>query len=84
MGTACAKVLGWEGGCHRGEGGALGQSVMRKKPEEGRREQPDPAELTCIDGRVGITQASLSITEGFVVREEPDHLGDLRSSSGSL
>lgn len=82
-GATCAKALGLEGGCQREEGRALGQSVMRRKPEEGRREQPGPVGLTALAGRAGITQASLSSTEGFVVRERPDQLEDLRSCSSS-
>ena len=37
--TACAKALEWEGGCQREEGRALGQSVMRRKTEEGEEEE---------------------------------------------
>lgn len=53
-GTACAKALEWEGGCQREEGRALGQSVMRRKTEEGRRrrEQPEPAGLSTLPGRL--------------------------------
>ena len=81
-GTACAKALGWEGGCQRDEGRALGQSVMRREHEGLGKEQPDPAGLTALAGRAGITQGSPSSPEGFEVREEPDQSGDLRSFSG--
>ena len=74
-GTACAKALGWEGGCQRDEGRALGQSVMRREHEEGEEKQPDPVGLMALAGRAGITQGSPSSTKGFEVREGPDQFG---------
>ena len=64
-GTVCAKALGWEGGCQRDEGRALGQSVMRREHEEGEEEQPDPAGLTALASRTEFIQVSSGDIKGF-------------------